>query len=688
MRLTLRTLLAYLDDALPPDKAREIGVKVSESPVAQELIERIKKVTRRRSLANPPVHGEASKLDPNTVADYIDGQLSPEEVEQVDVTCLSEDVYLAEVAACHQILTLMLSEPARVPPTARQRMYALVKGPEAIPYRPPPAYQPSVDGSAAVVDEDEPRRARWPWYIAGVMAAALGLAFAIWLAWPKDKQPPHRAKSNGGLALATPSTPAVPPTKPAGNDKKEPPRNNDSKNVTEEKKKKNDDVKPEPKKNNQVEPVKNGKAAPKKSIDQPPPTAPSAARRNLGQFVSADSVLLHQGGEEQIGWQRLLKGDRVASQVALLSLPAFRSEIQLESGVQVILSGSVPEFQGPPTFESSVTLHEPAGGFEADLTIHRGRVFLQNKREQQAIQVRLRFRKEVWDVTIEQASEIVLDLEIAYAPGVRFSKDPGGDEPTARVYLGVPKGKARLKIGYQKPIGLQAPPGPALIGWDSKGGSVRETIRLKEVLPIWSTTLPDHAAAREMAKSRDKLVQDLAKRDASVAVMLTELGQEPVPTDQVLSVFCLGAIEALPELLDTMDDPEKPIVRGAAIFALRHWCARAPENDLRLHKLLMEKKNYTEAQADLVLQLLHYFSEFDLQQPATFTALFEYLRNERLSVRELAFAHLAQVDPDGARQALYSPGASDAERDAAIARWRKRIPEGKLPPKPATPRDR
>src|SRR5947209_13846301 len=103
MRLTLRTLLAYLDDTLEPAQARLIGQKVSESPVAQELVDRIKKVTRRRGLANPPTSGDGSKLEPNTVAEYLSDVLSPEGTTEVEEICLTDDIYLAEVAACHQI---------------------------------------------------------------------------------------------------------------------------------------------------------------------------------------------------------------------------------------------------------------------------------------------------------------------------------------------------------------------------------------------------------------------------------------------------------------------------------------------------------------------------------------------------------------------------------------------------------
>src|SRR4051794_17717982 len=57
MRLTLRTLLSYLDDTLEPVEARAIGQKVAESEQARELAERITQVTRRRRLTTPPASG-------------------------------------------------------------------------------------------------------------------------------------------------------------------------------------------------------------------------------------------------------------------------------------------------------------------------------------------------------------------------------------------------------------------------------------------------------------------------------------------------------------------------------------------------------------------------------------------------------------------------------------------------------
>ena len=83
MRLTLRTLLAYLDDTLEPEKAREIGQKIAESQPAQELITRIRKVSRRRRITTPPTSGPEAKLDANTIAEYLDNVVLPDLCERV-----------------------------------------------------------------------------------------------------------------------------------------------------------------------------------------------------------------------------------------------------------------------------------------------------------------------------------------------------------------------------------------------------------------------------------------------------------------------------------------------------------------------------------------------------------------------------------------------------------------------------
>ena len=74
MRLTLRTLLAYLDDRLSPAHARELGQKVSNSPFATELADRIRDVLRRRRLATEAAGRKT--VDANLMAEYLDDQLT------------------------------------------------------------------------------------------------------------------------------------------------------------------------------------------------------------------------------------------------------------------------------------------------------------------------------------------------------------------------------------------------------------------------------------------------------------------------------------------------------------------------------------------------------------------------------------------------------------------------------------
>ncbi|MHC5538513.1 hypothetical protein ACYOEI_09815, partial [Singulisphaera rosea] len=137
MRLTLRTLLAWLDDTLSPSEVREIGKQVAESPFAKDLVDRVHRVTRQRRLTVPSRSGPDA-TDPNLVSGYLDNELSAEEVAEFEKRCLTSDVHLAEVASVHQILSL-IGQKAKVPAEARHRMYHLVKGRESVASKAPRA---------------------------------------------------------------------------------------------------------------------------------------------------------------------------------------------------------------------------------------------------------------------------------------------------------------------------------------------------------------------------------------------------------------------------------------------------------------------------------------------------------------------------------------------------------------------
>ncbi len=114
MRLTLRTLLAYIDNVLSPTDAATLKQKIQESPKAEQLAERIRNSLTRTELAVMPALGQGNE-DPNVPAEYLDSTLPEAQVADFEQACLATDVRLTEVADCHKILAEVLTKPVHVP---------------------------------------------------------------------------------------------------------------------------------------------------------------------------------------------------------------------------------------------------------------------------------------------------------------------------------------------------------------------------------------------------------------------------------------------------------------------------------------------------------------------------------------------------------------------------------------------
>jgi hypothetical protein len=266
-------------------------------------------------------------------------------------------------------------------------------------------------------------------------------------------------------------------------------------------------------------------------------------------------------------------------------------------------------------YECIVTLHQPSGGLDADLTLHHGRLLIANQKGKSPARVRVRvndpsvphepgkeWKREsqaVWDITLEEPnSEVALELIGFFDPRQDYKplNSPEHWPPTALLKLLALKGQSQvryLEVGYS----FQGPPGPALMEWSSGGGlrlddaaggmspvrsdSPREVARLPEwygtVYPPLPTEMPKDQRTvvlqnRELAKTALRELNRIGTKPKGAKegttlnpeVVLNEtldanevkVGAKGLPPDKVLAQFlalrCFAALDDLPLLLRCM----------------------------------------------------------------------------------------------------------------------------------------
>jgi fructose-specific component phosphotransferase system IIB-like protein len=260
---------------------------------------------------------------------------------------------------------------------------------------------------------------------------------------------------------------------------------------------------------------------------------------------------------------------------------------------------------------------------------------------------------------------------------VPFSLEQGGPAPTTEVFCGLLSGRAGLKLKFHEYPVLAA---PTRVAWNSAFQERSEPIRINDKeMDVWNKWWSKTVDANERAQQLQAAATHYANRfnsnkpdEARIDVAFYSAIQDPreLPGRRVFALRCLQALDA-PEYFANALSDDSPLMRELAIGCVQHWTGLRPERDLILYKLLVDKKSYTEAQAQAVLQLLHQFAQADYEKPEIAAALFEAMKHEKVAVRELAYKHLAFSDPVGARDVgLFDAGAPAEIRDAVLQRWK------------------
>ncbi|MCU0704266.1 MAG: hypothetical protein MUF18_09860 [Fimbriiglobus sp.] len=697
IRLTLRTLLAYLDDTLPPADARVIGQKLAENEETRQLVDRIRVLVRKRSLSTPTNGVEGSHTDPNIVAAYLSDALPAEMVERFEQLSLDSDASLAELAACHQILTLVLSDQVRVPPSAYKKMYKLAKGKESIPTRSPgreavpvggvnPADEKTGeadDADAAYLlglpaySRNEPagrKMLRW----AGAGLLACGFVTAAGLAWWSL---PSRPTDHSVAALPTDKKDAPVATTPSTEPKKEEPKKEEPKK---------EEVKPaEPKKEEvkPAEPMEPKKEEPKKEEPagrQPP----NPIRGAIGVNDGTDEQVMVVRKSTAEGWERVKKGAQLQTTDRLVCLPGYRAKVQFKGGVAAELWANVPgELLPMPVAETAITPHFAPDGIDADLTLHVGRIYLNNTLDRAAI-VRVRVRDPKFP-----AKDIQLDLtlpdkgcEVVVEVGHQLKPGAVGDPPRTITVVHALKGTPSVPL-QGKPTTLTAgdvvvfdsikdqPEGP--IKPDEKTG---KGVAYFDREPVYENADKSRATLKAMRQAAERL-KDAAAVPAAVAELRTDGNIPPAElpvfvAGAVWSVFATAALGDVGELADLLNDPNRQGIRATAFAALRGLLAASPDKFDTLRRVTKDRWKLSDADADRFLDTVAGLDPSKRKNADVLNKLAEQLTAETVAQREAAlFVLLTEVDPMAQAQrvlAIDVAGPADL-RTAAVAGWKKRI---------------
>jgi hypothetical protein len=714
MRLTLRTLLAYLDDILEPAQAKEIGAKIAESGYASSLVGRINDVVRRRRISAPQVSGPGSAPDPNIVAEYLDNTLAPEAVADLERICLESDAHLAEVAACHQVLTLVKSEPVEIAGGMRERMYALGIAPAAAETNGEQEQSPHVPRVAAVAAADLPRnthpgagevsledrlpealraqRRSWtkvlPYLIGVVIIGVWGYLMLNdeALTGMFASRPEPAAAPDVEVELEPPVVVDEGPVAPAAEDAAQP-TNADVGAIAaipREAVAAPDLTMTPPPTVDEGQPIAAADEVPKVTLtpdtdaqapaddipvaavipapevtphpdafDPPPdvPAKPPLPEPYAVQDASSSGVLLHFRTMEQ-GWYPLRPRSLIHPQEDVAAPRPFDATFTVGE------SGRVAEIilRGGTRVTSLGSTDDGRFGFD----IVQGQMIVRRKESAPAdepVSMRIVAREQTYAIQLLEPGTIV-GIEV-----IPLLPTGAGDDRGARWCDGgiaVTAGAATVTVGDQEPVNLN----PA-IGWlkfvtgpDAPPPQPQPLVSLANWLNL------EAPSASAIVRRYAALYENEFTQDQPIARSIRPVVKDRRPPLSELATQTLALTGGYPGLVDALSAPHEES-RLSAILGLQSWLPLEPENAERLQAELQDRFRAEDAQA--LYRLLWGYTEEDARNPVVSEDLVNWMGHSEIAVRELAFYHVLRLT---GRRYDFRPNDPAPQRAVAIDRWR------------------
>jgi len=726
MRLTLRYLLAYLDDyllphdapkILDPDEFETIARKIEESEFARSLAERIQDVVRRNRLGAPSESDRGSGLDPNTVAEYLDNVLPDARVPDFEKVCLESDVQLAEVACCHQILAMVVTEPVEVNDETRQRIYRLpdalaaqseelesgveessvVEETTAAPVPPPPPPPPQRRRASRRPPYARPPRvlgrgrSTLPGWTKGLIAVGLvlvGVLAWIWMAgsgggdgalsWMLAWRTSNEAESPADAIDSSNQVPAPTPLGP------QPAADAPSTKSPEAKPapampKPDGGLAPEEMPGSGENAVPRGpppKPSAEKVPSPPPPPAAGTPDSSSGPPVPAKPAAKPAGGvaksdAEPMGlfvsgkevllrmnpktgvWQRVANEASVFANDRFISLPAFRPRLALAGRTTLELVNA-----------TAISLLGPEGAKPAGIALEFGQL-LAKADDAAGASLRLVVGDHSGTCRFADADSIVA----VEASRARAVGDPETQPGPIAASLYVMSGKVAWHDDLSgKAVQLSAGNRLGLTEMPLEPATAAQT-------PRW--------VSGEQASPLDQRAAAVLEREAvlgrPIILVLRELVGHRQREVRWLAMRSLALVEDYQPLLAALEDPEQFRFWADQVEQLQAAVFRGPQSAASV-RVAMERL-YGPQGVSLYEMLWKYRA--DTLQPDDVNHLVDFLAHDLLPFRILGFWNLKNLYQN--RMLGYRPDDPAPKRQAALQKWRELLrtsPPGRGGPAP------